>query len=140
MYQNSYSMLGGKDFDFTQASTLDSINFLKLGLPVSMLDCAAKLMGMKKKHFISLIGGVYGSQYSRENDRLTLLESERMLMIIEVLAQAEQYYGDINIALEWLNTPSISLENEPPLTFLSSIEGIKSVKNSLVKLSHGMTA
>lgn len=139
MFQTAYTMLGGKDDDFEQASLLSNIQLLKAGLPTPMLDKAASLMGVNKKYFISLIGRGTGNTYSKLGC-LSPQQSERMLMIIDVLAQAEQYHGHRDIALQWLNNPCPLFNNDTPLTLLDTAIGIKLVSESLNRLSHGMTA
>lgn len=139
MYQKAFYILGGKDFDFKDDSLLNIIQFLKIGLPEAMLYEAARLMGLNKKHVILLIGKASGSTSLKFVCRLSPNQSERMLMIIEVLAQAEQYHGNNAAALKWLNTPNLQLYNETPLNYLDTVMGIKLVSEELNKLSHGMT-
>ncbi|KVX03045.1 antitoxin Xre/MbcA/ParS toxin-binding domain-containing protein [Shewanella frigidimarina] len=140
MYQKAYSLLGGKSTDFKDDSLLNIIQFLKIGLPEAMLDEAAKLMGLNKKHVISLIGKGPGNTSLKFGCRLSPNQSERMLMIIEVLAHTEQYHGNNAAALKWLNTSNVQLYNETPLNYLDTVIGIRLVSEELIKLSHGMTA
>ena len=98
----SIYILGGKDSDFKGGPLLNIIQFLKIGLPEAMLYEAARLMGLNKKHVILLIGKASGSTSLKSVCRLSPNQSERMLMIIEVLAQAEEYYGNNAAALKCL--------------------------------------
>jgi putative toxin-antitoxin system antitoxin component (TIGR02293 family) len=112
MYQKAFYILGGKDFDFKDGSLLNIIQ----------------------------LGKASGNTSLKFGCRLSPNQGESMLMIIEVLAQAEQYYGNNAAALKWLNTPNLQLYNETPLNYLDTVIGIKLVSEELNKLSHGMTA
>lgn len=58
----------------------------------------------------------------------------------KVTSEVVNYFGTIEAAKSWLATKNIGLGFVTPVSLLSTDDGIESVRNSIVKLEHGMTA
>ncbi|MDO6710361.1 MbcA/ParS/Xre antitoxin family protein [Aliiglaciecola sp. 2_MG-2023] len=58
----------------------------------------------------------------------------------KVTSEVIDYFGTIEGAKSWLVTKNIGLGSVAPISLLSTEAGIERVRNSIVKLAHGMTA
>ena len=141
MYEQAYKMLGGK---IALMSNLDSsLDVIRKGLPIAMVDTAIKLLDMNKNQFPPLIGLNLRSLQRKkkvEEQRLTSIQSERTLMIIALLAQGEEYFGDRKSTIKWLNEPSIAFGQKAPIDMLDTVVGTEAVADTLNRLAYGMTA
>jgi len=76
-------------------------------------------------------------RYSDE-DRLSPDVSEHIILITKVLFRAEEVLGSMSKARQWLKAPSVSLGNEPPLSFLDTIFGAQLVMDELGRVESGV--
>jgi hypothetical protein len=58
----------------------------------------------------------------------------------ELVDLATLVFQDAEIANDWLTEPNMATENQPPITFCSSIAGIKSITNLLQRIQYGVLA
>ena len=110
MYSTAYKMLGGKPSDVNTLG--QTLNVIRAGLPIAMMDKATDILGLTTKEFVPMLGmNIRSFQRNKKDDawRLNPLQSEQALKITELVAQANNYFGDHDVALKWLNTPSLSL-------------------------------
>lgn len=141
MYSAAYKMLGGKSRDM--ASLTSSLNVIRQGLPIAMIETATDLLEMKKAEFSPLIGlNIRSMQRKKKTaeQRLSPQQSEHTLMIIELLAQGESYFGDRQICLKWLNQPNVAFGEVAPVDLFDTVAGIEAVSDTLNRLAHGFTA
>ena len=144
MYCTAYEMLGGEKRHYQSSpSSIDVINVLRRGLTVDMLEKASQLLGMDQVIFAELIGlNTHSFRRKRHSEdyRIPAKQSEHTLMIVNVLVQAERYFGERERALKWLNEPNTTFINASPTSLLNTITGIKTVSETLTRMAHGMTA
>jgi putative toxin-antitoxin system antitoxin component (TIGR02293 family) len=72
--------------------------------------------------------------------RLDVAESDRVMRLATLLADADRYIGDHSKALAWLRTPNWSLGNRLPLDMLSVDAGVALVRQVLVSIAYGGVA
>jgi putative toxin-antitoxin system antitoxin component (TIGR02293 family) len=71
--------------------------------------------------------------------RLRPDESERLLRVSRVFEQALALFaGDVIAARRWLTTPSMELDNTPPLDFARTEVGAREVEDLIGRLEHGV--
>jgi uncharacterized protein (DUF2384 family) len=58
----------------------------------------------------------------------------------KVINEAIDYFGATEIAKSWFGTENRGLGFVTPFSLLTTEAGLERVRNSIVKLSHGMTA
>jgi hypothetical protein len=58
--------------------------------------------------------------------------------IMDVTARAMEVFGSREKALRWLRTPLGSLDDQTPLSLLSSAEGLARVQDMLGQVEHGV--
>lgn len=141
MYSTAYKMLGGKPSD---VKTLDqTLNVIRTGLPVGMMDKATLMLGLTSKEFLPMLGMNVRSFQRNKKDkswRLNPLQSEQALKITELVAFADDYFGDHDVTLKWLNTPSNAFSKKRPIELLDTSTGIEAVLDKINLLAYGMTA
>lgn len=75
-----------------------------------------------------------------KNERLSVVETDRVLRLKSIVAEAERVFGDAEKAHRWLRKPCRALENAVPLELLETETGAKIVENELGLIDHGMFA
>lgn len=78
---------------------------------------------------------------SVRNARFTEEESERLVRVARVYAQAVDVFGDEEQALSWLSTPAEWLPEQPPITPLelaAKDSGARLVESRLLRTLHGI--
>ena len=141
MYSTAYKMLGGKP---SEVNTLgQTLKIIRAGLPIDMLDKATDLLGLTTKEFVPMLGMNVRSFQRNKKDltwRLNPLQSEQALKITELVAHANNYFGDHDVALKWLKTPNNAFSKKRPIELLDTSAGIEAVSDKINALAYGMTA
>lgn len=71
---------------------------------------------------------------------LTPEQSDRLVRLARIVAQAEQEFGSRAKAHAWLRRPNAALEGEAPLRLLDTDEGARLVEALLLRIGHGIAA
>jgi putative toxin-antitoxin system antitoxin component (TIGR02293 family) len=74
------------------------------------------------------------------NEPLTVEETDKVLRLERIAAQAERVFGEPEKAHRWLRKPKRELKGETPLAFLASEAGARVVEEMLFRIEHGMFA
>ncbi|KKJ78716.1 hypothetical protein WH95_01145 [Kiloniella litopenaei] len=139
MYATEYALLGGDTQ--VMSTTESSLNVIRKGLPVSMVDQAVSVLHLPKGELVPLIGANLRSlQRKKDSDHLTPQQSEHTLAIISVLTNATEYFEDQKIALNWMKTPQVIFGNKTAFEYLDTMSGISFVNDVLNRMKFGMTA
>lgn len=76
----------------------------------------------------------------KENARFSEAESERLVRLARVFAEAVGLFGDEKLALEWLNTPETWIAGHPPVTPLqlaAKEPGARLIESRIRRTAHG---
>lgn len=139
MYEKAYALLG--ENPKAMQDTTGALAVIRKGLYLSSVNTATETLGIHQKLFIPLIGGsVRSFQRKKDTDRLTPQQTEHTLAILNILAEAEDYFGDRESALTWIKTNKVAFANQSPLDYCDTMSGIDYVLDEINKLKHGMTA
>jgi len=76
----------------------------------------------------------------RETGTLTTDESDRLVLLAEIVALARETFDGAEPAREWLRTPHSMLGGESPLDHMDTVTGMEEVKTMLYHIEHGMPA
>lgn len=74
---------------------------------------------------------------SKEKAELTQTESDRVLRIARVAAEAKRVFGDNDKSTRWLNTHSVVLGGKP-LDLLATDAGSRAVEDELGRIEYGV--
>lgn len=72
------------------------------------------------------------------SEKLTVDESDRLIRLLRILADAERVYGSLTRALAWLRTPVATLGGRAPIRLLRTGIGTGIVEEALVQSDEGM--
>ncbi|PQJ26997.1 hypothetical protein BSZ35_18965 [Salinibacter sp. 10B] len=75
-----------------------------------------------------------------ETGTLTTGESDRLVLLAELVALARQNLDSTEAAQEWLSTPHSMLGGESPLDHMDTVAGMAEVKNMLHHIEYGIPA
>ncbi|WP_114786276.1 antitoxin Xre-like helix-turn-helix domain-containing protein [Vibrio tetraodonis] len=141
MFSAAYEMLGGEKRK--AQSVIDSLKIIRQGLPVKTLDRGMLTLGLTKKDYAKIIGvnlRTLQRKMKEPNATLSPTASEHALMLAGMVKEADEYFGDRDVTLRWLNKPSLVFENETPLSLCDTKTGIILVTEEINKLTYGYTA
>ncbi|MCL9783289.1 DUF2384 domain-containing protein [Vibrio sp. S4M6] len=141
MYRSAYEMLGGDKDEVHSVS--DSLMLIRNGLPVTVLEKGTSILGVTKAEYARMIGVNLRSLQRKQKEKgatLSPTSSEHALMLTDLVKQADEYFGDRDATLRWLNRPSIAFGKESPLSMCDTVTGISIVIEEINKLKYGLTA
>jgi putative toxin-antitoxin system antitoxin component (TIGR02293 family) len=75
------------------------------------------------------------------NARFTEAESERLIRLARVYAEAVELFGDEEKALQWLNTPDTYIPGQPPITpfqLASKDSGARLIESHIRRTAYGI--
>lgn len=123
------------------ASDLEWIAALENGFPPEALDAAidAGILSRREAEHIVIPRRTLAHR-KQKGQRLTLEESDRLLRIARVSAQAEEAFGNRDKASRWLRKPNRILKNAVPLELLRTSTGTELVREELIRIQHGIYA
>lgn len=78
--------------------------------------------------------------HRRKLGTLTPEQSDRLIRVARVLADAEETFGNQSKAATWLRRPTTALAGEAPLDLLDTDEGTREVQTLLGRIAHGIAA
>ncbi|MCG9692026.1 DUF2384 domain-containing protein [Vibrio sp. Isolate22] len=142
MFSVAYAMLGGEKSK--AQSVIDCLKIIRQGLPVETLDRGMLTLGLTKTDYAKIIGvnlRTLQRKMKEPNAKLSPTASEHALMLAaDMVKEADEYFGDRDAALRWLNKPSLVFENEAPLSLCDTKTGIILVTEEINKLKFGYMA
>jgi putative toxin-antitoxin system antitoxin component (TIGR02293 family) len=134
-------VLGGKKTLRKEIETSsDLARATRAGLSVDSLDTLAHELSMQRTAVAKLLG-ISERTLSRRvtsSSRLTAVESDRIVRLARLLAQAQETLGDKEKASRWLQTSNRALEGDKPIDRLDTDIGVHSVEQVLGRIEYGL--
>lgn len=136
----------GATFNYDALLETSADNPLKLvraiekGLPFNALEKVRKATGLPMESLALSIGISQRTLTRRRKEkRLTSFESDRLVSVSRLLAQAVKLFsGDQEKAFNWFRKPNRALGNLSPLAMASTETGAREVENLIGRLEHGV--
>lgn len=75
------------------------------------------------------------------NERFSQPESERLLRVVRVYAEASQLFGDEQATKRWMNTAAPFVQGQPaitPIELAASDSGARLLEASILRTAHGI--
>ena len=134
-------LLGGETVTGPLRSELDLVRLARSGLPTAAVD---NFLANTQLNFHLIENQVMPRRTFKRRQAahqpLDPLESDRMLRLVRLVAQAEETFGDAGKARVWLNRPTRLLEGQTPLDMADTDEGARRVEALLGRIGHGLAA
>jgi len=120
------------------SSETEILRIVEGRLPASVIKRLASL-GLEQSEIDETVIPSRTLQHRRSRrEKLTLVESDRVLRVIRVVSSAEAVYGSRERALAWLRRPNARLDGRAPLSLLQTDTGSRIVEEFLVQIDEGM--
>ena len=117
----------------------DPVSAVRAGLSYAALEHVRDQLDVSDEQLARALG-VSARTLSRRRDTGTLTtdESDRLVLLAEIIALAQQALDSDEGARQWLRTPHALLGGESPLDHMDTVTGMQEVKTMLAHIEHGM--
>lgn len=119
----------------------DPVAAVRAGLPYTALEHVREHLETSDDLLAQALGiSARTLSRRRESGTLTTNESDRLILLAEIVALARQALDSGTAAREWLRTPHSMLGGESPLDHMDTVTGMEEVKTMLYHVEYGMPA
>jgi len=131
--------LGGRKVFKRRIANLDELReAVKAGLPYASFEALIGKLGLGREEAAAALHLPQRTIARRKKEqRLQADESDRVLRLARISAQAMATLGSEEKAAQWLRRPNRALGNRTPLDLLDSDIGIRQVEEILGRIAHG---
>jgi putative toxin-antitoxin system antitoxin component (TIGR02293 family) len=136
-----FRKLGGRRMLGIQVSSeADLARLVQRGIRLSVLGCVERA-GFSRQEIEGFIIPARTLRHRKaRGEPLTIDESDRVVRLMRVQAQAEDVFGDIEKANRWLREPLGVLDHKSPLELAQTEAGGRLVEQILAKIDWGAAA
>jgi putative toxin-antitoxin system antitoxin component (TIGR02293 family) len=109
------------------------------GLPMRAFDLASRELEVSQQdldRFLNLKPRTLARR--RKEHRLSVVESERFLRLVRVVARGEEVLGERASARAWVRRPNRALGSRAPFELLETDVGFQAVMSVLGRIEHGV--
>lgn len=119
----------------------DPVAAVRAGLPYEAVEHVQKPLEAPDELLARAMGiSTRTLSRRREAGTLTTGESDRLVMLAEIVALARQALGSMKAAREWLSAPHSMLGGESPLDHTDTIAGMEEIKSMLYHIEYSLPA
>jgi putative toxin-antitoxin system antitoxin component (TIGR02293 family) len=131
--------LGGRKVFKRRIVSLDQLReTVKAGLPYASLEALIGKFGLAREEAAAALHLPQRTIARRKKkQKLQADESDRLLRLARVSAQAAATLGSDEKAVQWLRRPNRALGNRAPLDLIDSDIGTRQVEEVLGRIEHG---
>ena len=131
--------LGGKKVFKRRIVNVDQLReTVKAGLPYASLEALIDKFGLAREEAAAALHLAQRTIARRKKEqKLQADESDRLLRLARVGAQAAATLGSEEKAVQWLRRPNRALGNRAPLDLIDSDIGTRQVEEVLGRIEHG---
>ena len=117
----------------------DLVSVTRRGVPSTSAKRVLKGLGIAPEGIHRLLGTSASTFARRVRGRrpLDVVESDRFVRLLRVVAHAEDMLGSRRAAVEWLNSANRSLRGAKPLELLDTDAGVEMVADLLHRIGTG---
>jgi putative toxin-antitoxin system antitoxin component (TIGR02293 family) len=131
--------LGGKKVFKRRIVNVDQLReTVKAGLPYASLEALIGKFGLAREEAAAALHLPHRTIARRKKEqKLQADESDRLLRLARVSAQASATLGSDENSVRWLRRPNRALGNRAPLDLIDSDIGTRQVEEVLGRIEHG---
>lgn len=118
----------------------DAIEATRRGLAVAKVDELVKSGRVTVAEIDRLVLPRKTLSHRRKLGALTSEQSDRLIRLARVIAEAEETFGSQEKAARWLRRPTTALEGDAPISLLDTGEGSRQVEHLLARIDRGLAA
>jgi putative toxin-antitoxin system antitoxin component (TIGR02293 family) len=116
------------------------IKAVRDGLPVAAVDHMLDSGALSAAELFTLVLPRKTLANRRKLGKLNPEQSDRLVRVARVIAEAQEVFGSAEKAHAWLRRATNALGGEMPWRLLDTEEGARMVENLLGRISHGIAA
>jgi putative toxin-antitoxin system antitoxin component (TIGR02293 family) len=121
------------------ASVHAQISRIEAGLSFRAVQTLQKALDVPLEKLAILLGMSRATLHRRKIDgRIARQESEKLVRYQRLLARAQDLFGDVDSAREWLSHKQSGLGGAVPLEFAKTEIGAREVENLLGRIEYGV--
>jgi len=115
---------------------------IEKGLPISLLDRLATVLGIKVEAMAALCGMSRATFHRKKaaHARLGEFESDRAARYATLLKHAAAVFGEDAAAADWLRTAQVGLGGAKPIDLAKTTQGFQEVDKLLTRIDYGVYA
>lgn len=141
---SSIEIVGGAAVVGPGRPGLDIVRLVRRGLPIEAVQFVLDSGRLTSAEMDSVVLPRKTLANRRKLGNLTPEQSDRLIRVARVLANAEETFGSQQKAAIWLRRPTMAfpgaLAGEKPLALLDTDEGAREVETLLGRIGHGLAA
>ncbi len=119
----------------------DPVAAVRAGLPYTALEHVRDHLNASDDLLARALGvSARTLKRRRETGTLTTDESDRLVILAEIVALARKALDGAEPAREWLRTPHSMLGGDSPLDHMDTVTGMEEVKTMLYHIEYGLPA
>lgn len=112
---------------------------IRTGFPSSAADSLGQNLNSTNAEIAQILGIPVRTLATRRRlGRLSHYESERLYRAAHVIARAEEVFGDLPRAFEWLKYENLALGGLTPMSLLDTEAGGEQITAVLGRIEHGI--
>lgn len=131
--------LGGESaFGRVVRTDEDMSTAIREGFPHSAVEGFLESSGLSLQEIASSLDlSLRSLQRRRHEGRLARYESDRLYRLARLVALADHFLGEHDVAIEWLRRPNHALGGVAPLKIVDTELGARQVENVLGRIGYG---
>ena len=122
------------------AAALEQVAQVRQGLPISTVQSVLDQGMLTLAELDQLVLPRKTLAHRRKLGRLTPEQSDRLVRVARLLAEAAATFGTAQRAGTWLRRPTTALAGQAPLSLLDTDAGARAVETLLGRIAHGIAA
>lgn len=126
------------DREYPLASPLAQVNMVREGVPWNAYRSVVTGLGYNDQSAAGVLHIPPRTLARRKGGRLEPQESERLMRLVRLAAQATDVLGSREKAIQWLNAPNRALEGASPVSLLDTDIGTQAAESVLTRIEYGV--
>jgi putative toxin-antitoxin system antitoxin component (TIGR02293 family) len=134
-------VMGGRPALGVVPSTPDDlVELVRGGVPIAAIDHMLQSQVVRPGDLETLVIPRRTLANRRRLGRLSPEQSDRLLRVARLIAEAIETFGSKEKAVAWLRRPTTLLGGHPPIERLDTDTGCREVETALGRIAHGIAA
>jgi putative toxin-antitoxin system antitoxin component (TIGR02293 family) len=118
----------------------DLVELVRGGVPIAAIDHMLRSEVIRAGDLDALVVPRRTLANRRRLGRLSPEQSDRLLRVARLIAEAIETFGSKEKAVAWLRRPTTLLGGRPPIERLDTDTGCREVETALGRIGHGIAA
>jgi putative toxin-antitoxin system antitoxin component (TIGR02293 family) len=120
------------------AGPLELVELVRAGVPWGLYQGFVSDLGLSEQAAAGFLHIPPRTLARRKGGRLEPQESERLMRLVRLVAQATDVLGTTKKAMDWLDSPNGALQGVTPLSLLDTDIGTQAAEAVLARIEYGV--